>query len=61
MQNFHGYMCDGCGFAREKPGQCPFCQAPLSVYSKVELINDLQMVTEDESARKVKSEYKWYA
>jgi len=60
MQNFHMYMCDGCGYAREKPGICPFCQAPLSVYTK-ETQYEYQKDAEMEEAMRQMSEYKWYA
>ncbi len=34
MQNFHMYMCDVCGFARQKPGMCPHCRLLLTSYTK---------------------------
>lgn len=57
MRNFHMYMCDDCGYSLEKPGICPFCQVPLSVYTK-ETQNEYQ-VDMEEPMRQV-SEYKWY-
>jgi hypothetical protein len=36
MNNFYMFMCDVCGYAREKPGICPYCEAPLSIYGRQE-------------------------
>lgn len=57
MRNFYMYMCDGCGYSREKPGICPYCQAPLSMYSK-ETQQEYQIDMEE--AMRTMSEYKWY-
>jgi predicted amidophosphoribosyltransferase len=51
------YLCDICGFSREKPGLCPHCDLPLSEYSK-ETQKEYQ-VDMEEPMRSV-SEYKWY-
>lgn len=34
MQEFHMFMCDVCGFSRERAGICPWCSVPLSEYTK---------------------------
>jgi len=57
MKNFHGYICDGCGYAGEKPGICPFCQAPLSVYTREE---QSQYEEEIKLPEKVAEQYRWY-
>lgn len=51
------YMCDSCGFSREKPGVCPYCQIPLTVYSK-EVQAEYQVDMEE--AMRAMSDYKWY-
>lgn len=50
-------MCDSCGFAKEKPGLCRYCQIPLTIYSK-ESQNEYQVNFEE--AMRGMSEYKWY-
>ena len=57
MQSFHMYLCDGCGFSREKPGVCPFCQVPLTVYDKED---QREYQVDMEEAMRAMSEYKWY-
>jgi transcription initiation factor IIE alpha subunit len=51
------YMCDGCGYSREKPGLCPHCQSPLTMYTKDEQ-NEYKIDMEE--AMRLMSEYKWY-
>lgn len=57
MKNFYMFMCDGCGFAREKPGVCPYCQMPLTIYSKED---QREYQVNFEEAMRNMSEYKWY-
>ena len=57
MQNFHMYLCDGCGFSREKPGICPYCQAPLTVYGKED---QAEYQVDMEEAMRSQSLLKWY-
>jgi hypothetical protein len=57
MQNFHMYLCDVCGYSREKPGLCPSCRMPLTQYTKEEQ-REYQVDMED--AMRSMSEYKWY-
>ena len=57
MQNFHMYMCDGCGYSREKPGICPHCQAPLTLYTKD---SQAEYQIDMEEAMRTMSESKWY-
>jgi len=57
MQNFYMYLCDTCGFSREKPGKCPHCELPLTGYSK-EAQAEYQIDMEE--AMRTMSEYKWY-
>ncbi len=57
MQNLHMYMCDICGFSREKPGDCPRCEMPLTEYTK-DTQAEYQVNMED--AMRAMSEYKWY-
>lgn len=51
------YMCDSCGFSKDQTGLCPFCQTPLSMYSKEEQ-REYQVDMED--AMRVMSNFKWY-
>ena len=51
------YMCDICGYSRERPGICPHCEIPLTEYSK-ETQADYQVNLEE--AMRTMSEYKWY-
>ncbi len=51
------FMCDGCGYSREKPGICPHCEVPLTMYSK-ETQAEYQVNMED--AMRAMSEYRWY-
>jgi hypothetical protein len=57
MQNFHMYLCDGCGFSREKPGICPYCQVPLTVYGKED---QAEYQVDMEEAMRSQSMLKWY-
>lgn len=57
MNSFYMFMCDGCGFSREKPGICPHCEVPLTMYSK-ESQSEYQVNMED--AMRAMSEYRWY-
>ena len=57
MKTFHMFMCDGCGYSREKPGMCPHCQAPLTMYTK-DTQAEYQIDMED--AMRAMSEYRWY-
>jgi hypothetical protein len=57
MQNFHMYMCDSCGYSREKPGVCPRCVMPLTQYTKEDQ-REYQVDMED--AMRTMSELKWY-
>jgi predicted ATP-dependent serine protease len=57
MQNFQMYLCDVCGYSREKDGNCPRCDLPLTAYSKDDQA-DYQVDMEE--AMRVMSEYKWY-
>jgi len=57
MQNFHMYLCDTCGYSRERPSLCPYCIAPLTEYSK-DSQNEYQVNMEE--AMRTMSEYKWY-
>lgn len=57
MNNFHMYMCDTCGFAREKAGMCPFCMEPLTDYTKEE---QREYQVDMEEAMRSISELKWY-
>jgi hypothetical protein len=57
MNNFHMYLCDGCGFSREKAGVCPYCQSPLSVYSKED---QAEYQVDMEEPMRMQSLQKWY-
>lgn len=57
MKNFYMFMCDTCGFSKEKAGICPYCQIPMTIYSKEEQ-KEYQVDMED--AMRSMSEYKWY-
>ncbi len=57
MKNFHMFMCDTCGFAREKPGICPYCQSVLTRYTKED---QAQYQVDMEEAMRTMSERKWY-
>ncbi len=57
MKNFHMFMCDSCGFSREKTGVCPFCQIPLASYTK-EIQREYQVDMEE--AMRAMSPLKWY-
>ena len=51
------YMCDECGYSKEKPGVCMFCQVPLSAYTK-EIQDEYQADTEE--PMRLISQYRWY-
>jgi len=57
MQNFYMYLCDSCGFSREKPGICPYCQAPLTAYGKED---QAEYQVDMEEAMRSQSMFKWY-
>jgi len=57
MQNFRMYMCDECGYAREKPGICMFCQTPLTAYTKD---SQAEYQVNMEEPMRLMHEYKWY-
>ncbi len=57
MQDFHMYMCDICGFSREKFSICPHCDVPLTAYNKN---SQAQYDIDMEEAMRSMSEYKWY-
>ena len=57
MQNLQMYLCDVCGYSREKPGVCPHCQLPLTAYDKEEQ-REYQVNMED--AMRSMSDWKWY-
>jgi hypothetical protein len=57
MKNFIMYMCDTCGFSRERPGICPNCEAPLSFYTKE--VQREYLVDMEEAMRSM-SPLKWY-
>jgi len=39
MQALYIYLCDLCGFCREKPGICPYCEIPLAEYNKEDRVS----------------------
>jgi hypothetical protein len=51
------YMCDLCGFSREKQGICPHCVQPLTAYTKEDQ-NEYQVSFEE--AMRAMSEHRWY-
>ena len=57
MQNFYMYMCDICGFSREKPGICPHCEIVLTEYTKE---NQREFQVDMENAMRTMSEQRWY-
>jgi hypothetical protein len=57
MENFHLYVCDTCGFSREKQGMCIFCETPLSDYTK-ETQREYQVNMEE--AMRAMSQLRWY-
>ncbi|MDR3642069.1 MAG: hypothetical protein P4L74_00375 [Candidatus Doudnabacteria bacterium] len=57
MQNFHMYLCDGCGYSREKPGICPYCQVPLTSYSKED---QAEYQVDMEEPMRVQDAQQWY-
>ena len=57
MQNLIMYLCDVCGFSRDKPGVCPRCDLPLTAYSKE---SQAEYGVDMEDAMRAMSEYKWY-
>lgn len=59
MNKLYMFMCDSCGFARDKSGMCPHCQIPLTMYSK-QAVAEYQKYIPVEEAMRAMSEYKWY-
>ncbi len=57
MRIYYMYLCDICGFSREKSGVCPHCKVPLTEYNK-EIQHEYQ-VDMEEAMRGV-SEYQWH-
>ncbi len=57
MQNLHMYMCDVCGFSREKPGLCARCDVPLTEYTKE---SEAEYQVDMEDAMRTMSELRWY-
>jgi hypothetical protein len=57
MKNFHMYLCDGCGYSREKPGVCPYCQTPLTAYSKED---QAEYQVDMEEPMRAQDLQKWY-
>ena len=57
MQNLKMFMCDVCGFSKDQYGLCPYCQTPLTMYTKEEQ-NNFQV--DMENAMRVMSNLKWY-
>ncbi|MBL8030167.1 MAG: hypothetical protein JNN11_02875 [Candidatus Doudnabacteria bacterium] len=57
MNGLYMFMCDTCGFGREKAGVCPYCEVPLTIYSK-DTQREYQVNLEE--AMRTMSEYKWY-
>lgn len=35
MQSSYVFICDDCGFSKERPSMCPQCKIPLTIYSKL--------------------------
>lgn len=57
MKQFYMFMCDTCGFSRERAGVCPYCEAPLSQYSKD---TQAEYQVNMEEAMRAMSDLKWY-
>ncbi|GEM_PF-2032378 len=57
MKDFHMFLCDVCGFSREKPGICPHCDLPLTAYTKE---SQAEYQVNMEEAMRSMSELKWY-
>jgi uncharacterized Fe-S cluster-containing radical SAM superfamily enzyme len=57
MKEFYMYLCDVCGFSREKAGICIYCETPLSQYSKD---SQAEYQIDMEEAMRSMSEYRWY-
>ncbi len=57
MKEFHMYMCDICGFSREKPGVCPWCVVPLSSYTKE---SQAEYQVDMEEAMRMMDDKQWY-
>lgn len=57
MRNFYMFVCDSCGFSRQNPGVCLYCETPLTIYSKEDK-HEYQVDMEE--AMRAMSEYKWY-
>ncbi len=57
MQNLYMYMCDTCGFSKDRPDRCPNCEIVLTMYTK-DTQDEYQVDMEE--AMRMMSEYKWY-
>lgn len=51
------HMCDVCGYSKDRAGLCPYCQTPLSIYTKEE---QKEYQVDMEEAMRVMSDLKWY-
>jgi hypothetical protein len=51
------YLCDTCGFSREKPSLCPHCEIPLTEYTKQ---TQHEYQTNMEEAMRSMTELRWY-
>ena len=58
MNIFHMYLCDICGYGREKPSDCPRCKVPLIDYTKIDLPQP-PPVDMDQAIR-IMNGYEWY-
>ena len=54
---FKVFLCDTCGFSKEMPGVCPFCEKVLTAYGREE---QREYQASLEEAMRMFSEYKWY-
>ena len=57
MNEFHLHMCDSCGFSRSASGQCPFCDIPLTEYTRE---TRAEYELDVENAMRAMSELRWY-
>ncbi len=51
------YICNECGYVREKPSICPFCETPLNLVTRDEQ-REYQFNAED--AMRSFSDMQWY-
>ncbi len=58
MEQFYMFLCDTCGFSKERPGMCVSCQTPLTMYSK-ETVANYQNYNRMEEALRSMRPYKW--